>query len=265
MRYVAILVALAGVAHADAKTKAVSDALHRALAITMSDDAVYPPIVILNNETKFNEAFIYGDGSPTDDLMHTVVGLAADGHSGWVAADTAAIFACGMEGCDKLLRDAEREAKVKPPYHHTALVEDGKLLFLHIGSTGKGVGYDSDMEPSIPDDTKPVVDQFQKSLADPKALAATISPRKDVVLYGTEPTERFVGGAAAKATLAKWGLSLTVHGGIRSGITKSKTVVWIAADVDARTAKSKTSSPYRLTVVYEKTGSEWKIVQIHFS
>jgi hypothetical protein len=96
-------------------------------------------------------------------------------------------------------------------------------------------------------------------------FAATISARKDVVLYGTEPTERVVGGAAARARLVKWDLSLAVHGGIRAGATRSKAVAWIAADVDARSAKSKTSSPYRLTVVYEKTGAEWKIVQIHFS
>ena len=52
---------------------------------------------------------------------------------------------------------------------------------------------------------------------------------------------------------------------IRAGVTKSKTVASIAADVDARSAKSKTSAPYRLTVVYEKTGTGWKIVQIHLS
>jgi hypothetical protein len=86
-----------------------------------------------------------------------------------------------------------------------------------------------------------------------------------VVLHGTEPTERFVGGAAVRARLVKWDLSLAVHGGIRAGVTRSKAVAWIAADVDARSAKSKTTSPYRLTVVYEKTGTEWKIVQIHFS
>jgi hypothetical protein len=121
------------------------------------------------------------------------------------------------------------------------------------------------METQIADDAKPVVEQFRQSIADPKAFAATISARNDVVLYGTEPTERFVGGAAARATLLKWAFAWTVHGGIRAGVTKSKAVAWIAADVDARSAKSKTSSPYRLTVVYEKTGTEWKIVQIHFS
>jgi hypothetical protein len=268
MRYLVIVVALAvapvGIAHADGKAKAISGALADALSMS-PEGAHLPPIVLLDSETKFKEPFLYGDGSPTNELLHVVVGLAADGHAGWVAADTGVIMACGMEGCAKILRDAAREATVKPPFHHTALVEDGKVLFLHIGSTGKGVGIGLPMETQIADDARPVVEQFQKSIADPKALAATISARKDVVLYGTEPTERFVGGAAARATLLKWDLSLAVQGGIRAGVTRSKAVAWIAADVEARSAKSKTTLPYRLTVVYEKTGAEWKIVQLHFS
>lgn len=263
MKYLVILVALVGVAHADDKAKAIASAVSDAMFVGHDKD--FPPIVLLDHDTKFKEPFIYGDGSPDNGLLHVVVGLAADGHAGWLAADSGVIMACGMEGCAKILRDAAREAKVKPPFHHTALVEDGKLLFLHIGSTGKGVGYEGLMEPQIPEDARPAVEQFQKSIADPKAFAATISARKDVVLYGTEPTERFVGGAAARATLLKWDLSLTVHGGIRAGVTKSRAVAWLAADVDARSAKSKTTLPYRLTVVYEKTGAEWKIVQIHFS
>jgi hypothetical protein len=257
--------ALVGLAHADdkAKAKAISGALASALSVSSTEDTL-PPIVLLDSETKFKEPFIYGSGSPDNRLLNVVVGLAADVHVGWVAADTGMIFACGMEGCDKILRDAAREANVKPPFHHTALVDDGKLLFLHIGATGKGVGQGS-METQIADDAKPVVEQFQTSIADPKAFSATVSARKDVVLYGSEPTERFVGGPAVRAALTKWSLSLVVHGGIQAGVVKSKGVAWIAADVDARSAKSKTTSPYRLTVVYEKTGTEWKIVQLHFS
>ncbi len=264
MRYLAILVVLVGVAHADDKAKAISGALSDALVLSPRDDQL-PSIVLLDHETKFKQPFIDGIGSPDSELLHVVVGLAADGHAGWVAADSGMAVPCGMGDCKKTLRDAAREANVKPPYHQTALVDDGKLLLVHIGSTGKGVGYGDSMKAQIAEDAKPVVEQFQKSIADPKAFAATISTRKDVVLYGTEPTERVVGGAAVRARLVKWDLSLAVHGGILAGVTKSKAVAWIAADVDARSAKSKTTSPYRLTVVYEKTGTEWKIVQIHFS
>lgn len=171
MRYLAILLALVGVAHADDKAKAISGALTDALAVSPKDDQL-PSIVLLDQETKFKQPFIYGDGSPDSGLLHVVVGLAADGHAGWVAADSGVIIACGMGDCRKVLRDAAREANVKPPYHQTALVDDGKLLLVHIGSTGKGVGYDGAMEAQIADDAKPAVEQFQKSIADPKAFAA---------------------------------------------------------------------------------------------
>jgi len=105
MRYLAIVVALAGPAHADDKAKAISGALTNALSVSWHEDNL-PPFVLLDRDTKFKEPFIYGDGSPNNELLHVVVGLAADDHAGWVAADTGTIIACGMEGCDKVLRDA---------------------------------------------------------------------------------------------------------------------------------------------------------------
>jgi hypothetical protein len=265
MKSLLLVAALAAAAHADDKTKAAAHALSSAMNITSGDTTNLPPLILIDSETKNKEVFIYGDGSPDGELMHVNVGLAGDGRVAWVAADSGAIPVCGKEGCDKLLRKAAREAQVNPPYHHPGLVEDGKLVFIHSGRTGNGVGYVDDLTADISDDAKPIVDQFQKSIADPKAFAATVSTRKDAFMYGTEPNERFLGGAAVKATLLKWGLSLSVHGGIHAGVTKSKTVAWVAADIDARTAKSKKTSEYRLTVIYEKTGTEWKIVQIHFS
>lgn len=256
-----VVLAFAGFARAEDNAKKVSRAVSEAMSVSASD---LPPLVLVDNDTKLGQAFIYGSGSPDGALLHVVVGMSADGHAGWLAADSAVIIACGMPGCDKILRDAAREANVKPPFHHTALVEDGKVIFLHIGSTGKGIGYSGEMDASISDAAKPIVEQFEKSLGDPKALAASVSARKDVVLYGTEPTERFVGGAAARAQLVKWGLTLKVHGGMRAGVTKSGTLAWIAADVDAASSRTKIT-PYRLTVVYEKTGTEWKLVELHFS
>ncbi len=58
MRYLAILVALVGLAHADDKAKAISGALANALSVSSGDDNL-PPIVLLNRETKFKEPFIY--------------------------------------------------------------------------------------------------------------------------------------------------------------------------------------------------------------
>jgi hypothetical protein len=85
------------------------------------------------------------------------------------------------------------------------------------------------------------------------------------MMFGTEATERFVGGETVRATLGKWGLTLTTVGGIRAGTTKSKTVAWVIADVEARAKRSEEVELYRLSVVYEKTGADWKIVQLHFT
>src|SRR5215831_3580918 len=118
MKHLAILVALVAVAHADDKAKAISRALSGALS-TSPDADTQPPIVLLDSDTMLKkEVFIYGSGSPTNELLHVVVGLAADGHAGWIAADTDSIIVCGMGDCDKIRRKAEREADVKPPFHH---------------------------------------------------------------------------------------------------------------------------------------------------
>ncbi len=55
MRYLAIVVALVGVAHADSKTKAITSALSSGLSVS-SDEANLPPVVLLDNETKLKEA-----------------------------------------------------------------------------------------------------------------------------------------------------------------------------------------------------------------
>lgn len=247
--------ALAGLAHADDR-KSIRTAVQNSLGWNGGD--YLPALVLIDSDTKLKEEFIDGDGSPSNSLLHVVVGMAADSKAGWLAADSGVIVVCGNGDCDKVFKQAAHEAEVKPPYHHTALVDNGKVVFLHAGATGKGVGAGS-MDAQIDDDAKPIVEQFKKTIGDPKAFAATISARKDVVLYGTEPTERFVGGAAARATLMKWNLALSLHGNMRAGLTKSKTLAWIATDVDAG------KTIYRLTVIYEKTGSDWKLVEIHFS
>ena len=106
---------------------------------------------------------------------------------------------------------------------------------------------------------------FETSFADPKALVASVSNRKDVVLYGSSLAERVVGGAKVKAKLKAWNLTFKPRDGIRAGLA-SPTVAWVAANVDA-VAKGKSSkpSPYRVLAIYEKTASTWNLVQVHFS
>jgi hypothetical protein len=109
-----------------------------------------------------------------------------------------------------------------------------------------------------------VVKQLETTMGDPKAFAASVSDRKDVVLYGSEPNERFVGGAAVKKQLAAWNLSLKLRDGVVAGMASTKSVAWVAANVNASNAKLK-PIPYRLLAIYEQTGGAWKIVQLHFS
>jgi len=112
-----------------------------------------------------------------------------------------------------------------------------------------------------------VAKQFESTIGDPTAFAATVSDRKDVVLFGSSRTDRQVGGKEVAATLAKWNLKLEVRDRVQAGLA-SPTVAWVAANVDAvvATAKAGTkATPYQMFVLYEKTGDAWKVVQTTFA
>ncbi len=187
-----------------------------------------------------------------------LVALAIDGESAWVAAEVAIPFP-GQRAPD----DA----------HVTGLVDGDASgpLFIHLGA------YDAaSLPPNAPlpaiarkvdAGASDAVKRFETTLGDPKAFAASISDRNDVVLFGSDAKERFVGGEKARAGLRSWGLALTLRDGITAGTTTSKTVVWLAANVDARPAgKPKAAAtPYRVTAIYEHHGATWDIVQLHFS
>lgn len=108
---------------------------------------------------------------------------------------------------------------------------------------------------------------FEASLKDPKALAESISDRKDVVLYGSASAERTVGGDAVKKKLGAWKLTFKVRDGIHAGLAANKSVAYVAANVDAVSLKKPNDKPmpYRLFAIYEKTGGAWKLVLAHFS
>lgn len=141
------------------------------------------------------------------------------------------------------------------PFTHKAYkkaLKDGKTL--------------SPLAKKIDAGAEDAVKVFEASIGDPVKLAATVSPRKDVVLYGSDLPERYVGGAAVKKQLLKWDLSLKVRDGIQAGVSKGKTVAWVAANVDARPVKVMAlPTPYRLLAIYEKVGTSWQLVQASFS
>ncbi|HTR52836.1 MAG TPA: nuclear transport factor 2 family protein [Kofleriaceae bacterium] len=219
-----------------------------------------------------------GTGAPIPDPFfndskdfppHTVA-YAADHKSAWVATDLERVVPCGNGDCRK--RDAT-------PLHATAIydqaggwqplawlysraisdADQAKVLAGTLAIPGVGM--------QIDDDARDAAALYRKTFPDPKALAATVSDRGDVVLYGSAPAERFVGGAKVRAKLAAWNLAFEIDGGVRAGATSSKTVAWVASNVLAKPPTKPTARgvPYRVLAIYERTDRTWKLVQVHFS
>lgn len=213
-------------------------------------------------------------GMPGMSARTSTAGLAADKKSAWIAAELEEWpMACGTEDCASLpVPELERR-------HATALAEkvgeDWQITASHVSLivTGKqqkkalkqGV-MPSELERSVAG-AEDVVKQLQSTLGDPKRLAASVSARKDVVLFGSAPDEHTTGGEAVRAQLLAWKLAFKVRDGIVAGKTASKTLAYVAANVDATSlARPKDKPmPYRLFVIYEKTGAAWQIVLMHFS
>lgn len=196
-----------------------------------------------------------------------VIGRSADGKAAWIAVDVEYESACGMEGCDK----------VRWPRAHVSGVFDasGHAVAWHVGTVfaGSGPFFGTRRRvaspPEVPDGIDPgageVAKLFQASIADPVALAKTVSDRKDAVLLGSEEAEHYVGGAKVRAQLVRWNLGFTVRDGIQAGVAPSGTVAWVAANVDAAKKGSKTTTPYRVSAIYAKTAAGWQLVVLHFS
>ena len=197
-----------------------------------------------------------------------VEAVATDKKASWYSADLIPFeIGCGAAPCPP-----------EPPpgpadWHATALFEGDQVVAWHIAPVVTGKAQAAAIKkgttpPAIAkkiDGAEDLVKVFEASLGAPKTLAATVSDRKDVVLYGNEAKERTVGGAKVKAKLATWKLGFTVRDGIQAGVTSSKTVGWVAANVDARKNPKDKPVPYRVLFIYEKKGTEWKLVNAHFS
>lgn len=189
----------------------------------------------------------------------------------WYAADIAATPGCMIE----------TPCKLKPSLfsNGTVLLEQTKsgwrAVAWHIAKRitskqqaaelagGKNL---EPVPPRIDDGAEAAVKRFTDSLGDPKTFRASVSSRTDTMMFGSDPGERW-GGAAVKAQLAKWKLGFKVRDGIQAGVSAKGTVAWVAANVDAvPVAKPKAKAiPYRVTAIYEKVGTDWQVVQLHFS
>jgi hypothetical protein len=205
------------------------------------------------------------------DTNKTIVATAADPDTAWISTHLGEHFAaCGKAGCAKEAPDSWLRA--------TALFEKSNgtwqpvawAITPAIPGTSQQEALDQNINPDAISRNTAGADEvaklFEGSIGDPKKFAATFSDRKEVVMFGSELAERYV-GKQAKSQVTAWNFSFTVRDGVRAGTSKSGNVAWVAANVDAKPVKSPKAKalPFRAFALYEKTGADWKLVSLQFS
>lgn len=204
-------------------------------------------------------------------LRQPIVGVSRDGKAAWLASE--------VDVWMPLTSEADDVPNRKPDgfLHATAVVDGGpswSWVMWHAGWTSfrkqprpKLLAKLPAVTDQISGDAAPVVAHARATLADPQKLAASVDDRKDAVLLGSAPKERYAGTKDVRATLLRWKLAFQVQGGVAAGLTSSKSVAWVAANVDARPhdKPQAKATPYRVTLVYEQVGGAWKLVALQFS
>ena len=258
---IAIVALLASTASAD-KTKTPTDELKTTLNDQLNwGTSNSPRFAFHKDKTAPLGSDVYASLSMGDiDPQNVVIGFSSDGKDAFVASDLREYGDCGGSG----------NCGVTLGWLHASILyeKDGgrwEPAVWHVAELSAGAAGDP-IARKI-EDADDAVKVFETTLGDPKAFAKTVSDRKEVVLYGSDKGERFVGGAKVKGKLTSWNLTLTVHDGVQAGLSSGKTLAWVAANVDARPAKKPKAAaqPYRVLVIYEKTGATWKIVSLMFS
>jgi len=207
------------------------------------------------------------------DKAKTTVGVSAASPAvAWISANVAEHSHCAKPGCPKQPTDLWLRATVlmekatanapwqpiawalTPPIpgsEQVAAIAEGKVPMA--------------LTPNVGTAEEPAK-AFTAALADPKKLSGMLSTRKDLVLNGSEMTERFV-GAKAKAKPTEWDLAFVPRDGVRAGLATGGNVAWVAVNVDGKfvTNPKMKPVPYRVFAVLEKSGKDWKIVAIQFS
>jgi hypothetical protein len=196
----------------------------------------------------------------------TTIGASADGTAAWAGS----IVRLGMQcaGLTGTLKQCPEESRV------AALVvyeKDGKAWVPVAVHSAQPVA-DKDLpklvaKGAVPEKFAKQVDAaaaeaaelFAKTIGDPKALGASVSPRKDALLFGSGPGEHAEGGAKVAATLTRWNLKLHVDGDSLAAGLAGRSVAWVAANVTTGAAR------YRVLAAYEKGAKGWQLVAIEFS
>lgn len=197
---------------------------------------------------------------------------AADAKVAWYAADVHATPGCEVEKpCTKkptlffagtVLLVQGTDGAWRPIAWHLAKPVTGKEQ-----ASALAAGETLDEVPArIDPGAEPIAKRFRDTIGDPKAFAASISPRAETLMFGSSPGERWLGGSRVAAQLAAWKLALRVHDGVQAGLAPGGTVGWIAANVDAvPVGSTKKPTPYRVTAFYELAKGTWRVVALQFS
>jgi ketosteroid isomerase-like protein len=250
----------------------ITDLLTSIASANQAPEGTRPMRFIFNREEPIVEPSYDEPGAADNSIAkNAVIAFSADKKVAWISAVLDEYSYCGDEECAHAPPDAhlhgtmvlENQGGWNPLAAHIALAVGAKD---QAKALAKGVKL-ADIERHVDAGADDAVKLFEATIGDPKLLAASVSDRKDVVLFGSELSERYVGPAAVKAQLTRWNLVFKLRDGVQAGVSSNRTVAWVAANVDATPVKKPGAkpSPYRALFVYEKTGTAWQIVQAHFS
>ena len=203
------------------------------------------------------------------DRTKTLIGL-VDPDTAFISTHLAEVSACPKAGCASATPEGwlrataafERTGGIWQPiaWSITSPIPGAS----QIAAMDEGVGPDKLARSTAGADD--VARLFETTIAVPKAFAATVSLRKEAVLFGSELSERWT-GAQVKAKLLSWNFMFRVRDGLRAGVSRSGNLAWVAANVDGVSLKRPKAKPvpYRLFALYEKVGADWLLVGLQFS
>ncbi|MBL9019607.1 MAG: nuclear transport factor 2 family protein [Myxococcales bacterium] len=288
MRHPTLVSLLAILATASARADSSTDAVAASFANVLTPEAKHdakqkaPALSLIFNDVVSGEYLEWVELYALASLPHQtrtsqpVVGTSTGGSSAWIAADFAIV-----KSCAPITDDATGDASYYQPDHckredpkawmrgAAVLERAGKRwrpVAVHVlGRFGKATADvpAAKLDGSVGKGAEDAVKLVGAALADPKALAAAIADRPDVVMFGSDKGERYVTGAKVKATLARWGLAFAITDQ-QAGITAAGDVAWVAANVTATKAGAKPST-YRVLVACAKLDKGWQIVQLSFA
>jgi len=204
------------------------------------------------------------------DSSKTIVGT-TDADTAWISTHLGEHYAaCGKAGCAKEAPDAWLRATAAFEKSNGTWQPIAWAITPAIPGTSQQEALEGNINPDALSRSTAGADDvaklFEGSIGDPKKFAATFSDRKEVVMFGSELPERFV-GKQAKAQVTSWNFAFSVRDGVRAGVSKSGNLAWVAANVDAKPVKSPKAKalPFRAFALYEKAGADWKLVSLQFS